>query len=147
MLEFKNALLKLQASETFRSYQKKNTDSYLTNSLYIDEWQINYFSPKTNRITSFIVNEKIKKQTLEAKGQKFPKLNNNKILVDMNSALEVSKIQNRGGVTIIIIQSENSLPVWNITIPMPSLKVINVKVSAETGEVLEKSEKNIIETR
>ncbi len=147
MLEFKKALSKLQASETFRSYQKKNVDSYLTNSLYIDEWQINYFSPKTNLITSFIINGKIKKQALEAKSQKFPKLNSSKILIDINSAIEISKVQSQGGATIVIIQSEDSIPVWNITIPTPSLKVINVRVSAETGKILEKSEKNIIETR
>lgn len=147
MLEFKQVLSKLQSSEIFRSYQKKNTDSYLTNSLCLNEWQINYFSPKTDVITSFIIENKISKKTLEAGSKKFPKLNSAKIMVDINAALNISKIQSNKGITIIIIQTENSIPVWNISVPTPSLKVINVKISAETGEVLEKSEKNIIETR
>lgn len=146
MLEFKQALSKLQASEVFRSYQRKNADSYLTNSLYIDEWQINYFSPKTNVVTSFIIDSKISKKTLESGNKKFQKLNSIKIIVDINAALTISKIQDKEGTVIIIIQTENSIPVWNISIPTPSLKVINVKISAETGEILEKSEKNIIET-
>lgn len=149
MLDFKQALSKLQASEIFRNYQKKNPSSYLTNSLYIHEWQINYFSPKTNVITSFTINSKIKKKTLEAKNQKFPALNQNKIHVDIEKAIGMSanELGKSEGVTIIIIQTENSVPVWNISIPTPSLKVINVKISAESGEILERSEKSIIETR
>src|SRR3989344_1485997 len=154
MLEFKQALSKLHASETFRDYQKKNASSYLTNSLHINEWQINYFSPKTHLITSFIINSKIKKKTLEAKNQKFPVLNKNKIHIDVEKALSNSvnnassnELNKSNGVTIIIIQTENSIPVWNISIPTASLKVINIKVSAESGDILEKSEKSIIETR
>lgn len=149
MLDFKQALSKLQSSEIFRDYQKKNPSSYLTNSLYLNEWQINYFSPKTNVITSFTINSKIKKKTLEAKNQKFPALNQNKIHVDIEKALSKSadELSKHDGITIIIIQVENSVPVWNISIPTPSLKVINVKISAESGEILEKSEKSIIETR
>lgn len=147
MLEFKQALSKLQDSEVFRDYQKKNASSYLTNSLYIHEWQINYFSPKTNLITSFVINSRIAKKSLEAGNKKFPKLNSVKITVDINAALSTSKVSGTEVTTIIIIQTENSIPVWNISIPTPSLKVINVKVSAETGEVLERSEKNIIEAR
>ena len=147
MLEFKQALSKLHISEIFRGYQKKNANSYLTNSLYIHEWQINYFSPRTHLITSFIINNRIKKKNLEAGNQKFQKLNSVKITVDINAALSISKVSGTEEITIIIIQTENSIPVWNISIPTPSLKVINVKVSAETGKVLERSEKNIIETR
>ena len=147
MLEFKQALSKLQSSEIFRDYQKKNPGSYLTNSLYLNEWQINYFSLKTNVITSFIIESKVSKKTLEAGNKKFPKLNSAKIIVDINAALNTSKIQSSEGMTIIIIQTENSIPVWNISVPTPSLKVINVKVSAESGEILERSEKSIIETR
>ncbi len=147
MLEFKQALLKLQTSEVFKSYQKKNTDSYLTNSLYISEWQVNYFSPRTNLITSFTINSKIKKKILEAGSKEFPKLNSSKINIDVNNALSISKVQGTERITIIIIQTENSVPVWNISIPTPSLKIINSKISAESGEILEKSEKNVMALR
>ncbi len=149
MLEFKQALSKLHSSEIFRDYQKKNPSSYLTNSLYLNEWQINYFSPKTSVITSFIINNKIKKKTLEANNKEFPVLNKSKINFDIEKALSVSvdNFSRSESVTIIIIQTENSVPIWNISIPTPSLKVINIKVSAETGEILERSEKNIIELR
>ena len=147
MLEFKQALSKLETSEAFKNYQKKNTSSYLTNSLYIYEWQINYFSPRAQQITTFIVNDKIRKKILEANSKKFPVLNRNKIKVDINRALDISQSQKSEGITIIIIQSENSIPIWNISIPTPALKVINIKVSAESGEVLEKSEKNVMALR
>lgn len=147
MLEFKQALSKLETSEAFKNYQKKNAASYLTNSLYIYEWQINYFSPRTQQITTFIVNDRIRKKILEANSKKFPVLNRNKIKVDIAKALDISQSQKQEGITIIIIQSENSIPIWNISIPTPALKLINIKVSAESGEVLEKSEKNVIELR
>lgn len=149
MLEFKQALTQLHNSEIFKIYQKNNATSYLTNSLYIDEWQINYFSPRTQQITTFIINSKIKKKTLEAENKKFPKLNNKKINIDMKKALEISKKDKKPkeAKTIVILQTENSQPIWNISIPLPSLKIINIKISAETGKVLERSEKNIIELR
>jgi uncharacterized membrane protein YkoI len=148
MLEFKPALTLLQESQVFKDYQKKNTTSYLTNSLFIDDWQLNYFSPQTHQVTTFTVNASVKKKTLETENKKFPKLNNTKVNIDLKKALKISNHStSKDQKTIVILQTENSEPIWNITIPLPSLKVIQVKISAESGKVLEESEKNIIELR
>jgi hypothetical protein len=148
MLEFKQALTFLQNSETFKDYQKSTPDSYLTNSLYIDDWQINYFSQTTSQITEFTINSKVIRKTLQAENKKFPKLNETKVNTDLKKALEISKIFNiENNKTIAVLQTENNQPIWNITIPLPSLKIIHIKLSASTGSILEQSEKNIIEIK
>ena len=146
MLGFMQALSRIESSEVFRGYQKKNAESYLTNSLYINEWQINFYSKKTKLITSFTTNGKVNKKVMDGKNKEFPMLNKNKIKIDITKAIEISGIRQEG-TAIIIIQTENSVPIWNISIPTLSLKVINSKISAESGEILEKSEKNVIALR
>ena len=146
MLGFMQALSKIEGSQVFREYQKKNSESYLTNSLYIHEWQINFYSKKTKLITSFTTNGRVSKKVMDGKNKEFPVLNKNKIKIDIAKAIEISG-NRQEGTAIIIIQTENSIPVWNISIPTPSLKVINSKISAESGEIWEKSEKNIMELR
>ncbi|MBI2508073.1 hypothetical protein HYV89_03915 [Candidatus Woesearchaeota archaeon] len=146
MLGFLQALSRIESSKIFQDYQKKNTEAYLTNSVYIQEWQINFYSKRTKLITSFTPDSNVKKKVMDGKNQEFPVLNKNKIKVDITKAIELSRSRQEGSM-IIIIQTENSIPVWNITIPTPSLKVINSKISAESGEILEKSEKNIVELR
>ncbi len=145
MLDFLKALSVIESSKVFQDYQKKNTDAYLTNSLYIHEWQVNFYSKKTKLITSFMPGSKVRKKVLDGKSKEFPILNKSKIRVDMQKAIEISG--RRSETAIIIIQMEGSIPVWNISIPTPSLKVINSKISAVSGEILENSEKNIIQLR
>ena len=78
MLGFMQALSRIESSEVFRGYQKKNAESYLTNSLYINEWQINFYSKKTKLITSFTTNGKVNKKVMDGKNKEFPMLNKNK---------------------------------------------------------------------
>ncbi|MBI2105327.1 PepSY domain-containing protein [Candidatus Woesearchaeota archaeon] len=149
MLEFKQAISKLHQSQLFRDFQFKDAKAYLTNSVYIDEWQINYFSPKTNMITTFIVNGKVSKKTLDSNEMEFPQLNMAKLKIDIGKILEIAKkfIKEKETKIIIILQAENSTPIWNISAPLMSLKIIHIKISAETGDIIENTEKNIIEIR
>jgi len=149
MLEFKQAISKLHQSQLFRDFQLKDVKAYLTNSVYIDEWQINYFSTKTKMITTFTVNGKVSKKMLDSNNMEFPQLNIAKLKIDSGKILEIAKkfIREKEAKIIIILQSENSIPVWSVSVPLMSLKVVHIKISAGTGEILENTEKSIIEVR
>jgi uncharacterized membrane protein YkoI len=66
----------------------------------------------------------------------------NKVKIHYKEALEhVTKSADRA---IIILQTINSKPVWNITLLTTEFKVYNLKVDASSGEKLEESEESIM---
>jgi len=151
MLDFKAVLKRLNTSPKFQTYIKKNPDSYLTNAICIDEWQINYFSPKTELITIFKINTKITSKIVSEK-RIFPKLNLN-LKLDLKDALKILKKQiskfyssETFTKTIIILQQDKE-PLWNITKLSSSIKIFNMKISALSGKIIHESYDNLIDLK
>ena len=148
MLSFNHALSQLINSKEY----KIEKDAYLTSALYINNWQINFFSPSTKIPIAFAVNSKIKKEELQKEENNLPKLDKDKIKVDIKEALikfnELIKEYNESTTQkIIILGSENNEPIWTISSSTSSFKIINIKISASTGKIKENSCKNLIEIR
>ena len=147
MLEFRESLKKLENSEEYKFYKKKNTESYLINVIFLEFPELNYFSPKTKIITVFRIKDKIIAQELDKEEREFPKLEIDKIKVDFNEAIKIfekEKSYSQDSKIITILQ-QNSEPTWNLSQLTPEIKILHVLISAVSGELLESTYKQIIE--
>jgi|TARA_B100001971_G_C18204604_1_gene546766 hypothetical protein len=148
MLDFKAILKKLDTSPKYQTYLKKNSDAYITSAIYMEDWQVNSFSPKTKLITIFKIDTKINSKTVTEK-RTFPKLNTN-LKLDLKDALKILKKQlskfyssETFTKTIIIIQQSEE-PEWNITKLSSSVKILNIRISALSGKITHESYDNLI---
>ena len=149
MLKFKEALKNLKDS---KEYEKKS--GFLCNGFTILEngkgvWQIDFYDDVKDKIISFTVDDKIKVQESDAfknNDVKISKLELSKVEINLDDALE--RVDNlikdkyskeSVGKAIIILQNYKGKNIWNITYVTSSLKTLNVKLSAETGRIIEDS--------
>ena len=75
MKQFKDALKSLESSKEFKDWKKKNPDAYLTHGFFVleeadDNWRIGFYHKKDDKITSFIVGNKV---TIEPEEEIFKK--------------------------------------------------------------------------
>ena len=71
LTKLKETIKKLESSKIFKDYKKTNPDAYLTSTFLMTEdlegdWQLDYYSIKSKKITSFVIKDKVK-STLETK--------------------------------------------------------------------------------
>ena len=159
MLTIKELLTKLNSSDEFKKYKEKNKDSYLCACFLIydnqDEmiWQLDYYNKKKHEVTSFLMSDKIEvktsKQIFQKEKKRIEKLDINSIKIGFEKALGIiedikkKKYSNENPTkTIVILQ--NSKPVWNITYLTASFNILNVKISAITGEIISEKLDSVI---
>lgn len=145
----------LQKEPTYSSWQKKNSAAFLSHffatirsDLSIKEkWEIGFFNPKTGKIITF----SIEQQGFSLKGEDdvfkqettiVEQLHPDKIKVSLEQA-HVTWVQNQDkfaaeklGDGFVILQTLDGKTTWNFTLITKSLKFANLKIDAETGNVL-----------
>ena len=142
---------RLESSDVFNEWKKENPNTYLTHAFIMldpnikKEWQIGYYNEETDKITTFNVNDKITKNP-EAEAFKkegaINELDIEKIKISFDKVLETADIIQKQKYSrcnptnkIIILQNLNK-QVWNITYVSNTMETLNIKVDAETGEVI-----------
>jgi len=160
----KNSLKKITESSEFKKYKKENPDVYLTSAfIMLDKnnkgnWQLDFYSPKKHRIISFIVEKSIKVLPSEEIFQKEVKsieiLDLNKIKISLEQAFEkITEILKKKfshetpDKKIIILQKLNKKEIWNITYITTTFNLINTKIDAITGKVIESKLHPLIDLR
>jgi hypothetical protein len=149
---------KLEASDVFKEWKKENRDAYLTHAfIMIDpnikqEWQIGYYTESNDKITTFDISEKIiKNPPAEAfkKEGAISKLDIEKVKVPFEKAAETADIIQKqkysrcAATNKIIILQTITKQVWNITYVSVTMETLNIKIDAETGEVISDSMKSL----
>jgi len=141
---------KLINSKEFKNWKNKNKNAYLSSCVLMDGsrakeiWAFDFYLPNKNRITTFSIGEDI--QIIEDQkifGQKTKKLNKidvEEIKFDLN---DVNKFINKEYKVklmkkIIVLQNLNRL-LWNISLLGVDFNLVNIKLDAKTGKILEKS--------
>jgi len=151
MIELKKLYDNVRDSKEFKDWHKKNQDFYLCSFFTIlDEqgWQVDYYSPSKDRITSFICEKKVKMLNIDSKifkkeGLKVDKLDLGEIKIDLKKALNIvldlknKKYPNEKANKIIIILQKIKKPLWNITYLTSTFNILNVKIDAKSGKVIE----------
>lgn len=144
-------LEKIKSSEEFKKYLKEHPKAYLC-SIFItdDKPQFSFYSKKTKLVTSFkIENNKV---TLIGKDEKIfqkekkdlPELHLDEIKINLNKAKELAdNLQKEKyphettNKEIIILQHIQDKPVWNITRITSTFNIINIKLDAISGKIIE----------
>ncbi|MBI2110105.1 PepSY domain-containing protein [Candidatus Woesearchaeota archaeon] len=170
MTELLEAFDKVILSDEFKEWKSENKNSYLCSFfLIIDEkelmpWQLAFYSPSTDTITSFIASNPVKileknSKIFKMDRSKINELHLNKVNIDLKEAflilerlkinidlkeaflilerLKMEKYPNELPTKKIVILQKTKHLVWNITYINSSLNILNVKVDAASGEIIE----------
>ena len=153
-MTFRESINRLEASKIFIEWKKEHKDAYLAHSFFMKdnmvepEWQIGYYDPKTDMISTFVVGENILQnpdaEALKKEG-KVDKLDLTKVKFDYIDAFEAAnKIQSEEFKNhvpikrIFILQSLEGRQMWNITFVTNTFNTLNIKIDSGTGEVITK---------
>jgi len=145
--KIKDSFEEIKNSEEFKSWEEKHLSSYLTSIFFIDEFQFDFYNPETDNITSFkkenneikVIEEKIfRKEKSELKELKL-----NEIKISFDQAINLiekligEKYKGEEKQKVIVILQVLKAPTWNITYLTKRFNILNVKINAISGEILE----------
>jgi hypothetical protein len=147
----KDAIKKVEASKTYKTFLKENKDYYLAHAFtMLDEkekkylWELGYYSPSADKLAVFETEPKIALKTVDdafKKDGSIAKLEMKEVDVSVAKAMEIcdklmSEKYSAQSITkrIIILQNING-QVYNITLICVSFSLINIKIDAKTGEI------------
>jgi len=163
-MELKTALKKLESNSKFKEWKKGNKDNYFSYAFTTIEcetqsgWQLGYYNKKSDKLTTFILENEDIKISPEEDVFKQPGMDVNEIdLKKLKLSLEfvLKKLENvlkkdypKEMVIkkVIILQNlEKFGNVWNITCVSQSFNIINVKIDVEKGNIEENKLASIFE--
>ena len=150
-MTFNENISRLKESKIFLEWQKEHVDAYLTHCFFMKdkmvepEWQIGYYNPGTDLISTFVIGEKIimnpDSEALKKEGM-VDKLDISKVKKDYVDAFELAnKVQVEEFKThtpmkkIFILQNIEGKQIWNVTYVTNTFNTLNIKIDSETGEI------------
>ena len=164
--KFKEDIKKIESSKEFKDIKKTCKNLMLADGLILLEkenynlgdygdWQVDYFEPDSGCMFSFTFEDKkidVKKTTEIVKtDESVHKLNLDKLKISFEAILEkTERIREKGYSNekpykiILVIQNRKKQDIWNVTYLTASFKTLNLKISAETGDLIEESLKPLI---
>ncbi|MBD3209616.1 PepSY domain-containing protein [Candidatus Woesearchaeota archaeon] len=142
----------VEHSKKCKDFKKAHEHYYLVHCFCTIEnkqqspWQIGYYSRETERIVSFTAGKEVlqgeEDETFTKQGH-VPALDAGKIKVSLEDALAKAedfrqRSYNAESVTktIIILQTIDDVPVWNVTLVTHAFSLLNVRVHAGSGKVI-----------
>ncbi len=151
-MEFPEVLQRLLESDEFKTWHAKNRHAYLAHGFIMqdplvkEEWQIGYFDEKQDKVITFIMGDKISINNaaeILKDDTKLLELSPEKIKTrhaDIMSKCDKLQKEKYPGHTplkkIILLQNLALGQVWNVTFVTNTFKILNIKLSTETGDVL-----------
>ncbi len=153
MQKIKELIKKLQSSKEFKGYKKNNPDSYLCAFFQMEHPQLDYYNKKTKEMTTFTINTEIETKTTNKIFQKerrdVEELKMDEIKVNLDKAInEIDKISKKQGIKQlmkrIIILQKIKIPIWNISYITSDFKILNVKINAIDGKIIDEKIDSVI---
>lgn len=156
-----NASLKrLKSSSQFKDYHKHCPDGYLASCFKMGDskldaaWQFDFYSLKTNKMTSFRMDKGIevqKDQDILSKGNpprelelSKAKLGFYKVLSLANARLKKKLPSESVNNEIVILQELDDRAVWNITLLTSAFNVMNLRIDALDGNILSENCESVL---
>ena len=156
---------KIEKTQEYRDFAKQNPDAYLCSMFLVrdfegehNETQIDFYSPKTKKITVFKVNGKVEKvpeekKPIDIKQKKFvPKELIGKIGIDIDAVSDIilDEMHNRGMTDqikklLIVLQTLEGKTVWNCTCFLSGLNLLQTHVEDESKSVLFMEKKSFMD--
>ncbi|MBT6995443.1 hypothetical protein HN953_02350 [Candidatus Woesearchaeota archaeon] len=141
--EIKKFLQELEESKVFQEFKKNNPIAYNSSVSKIqNQLQIDFYDPNEDKITSFTKkdNEIVmqKSEIFRKEKIKIPELKISKVKITSEEIEKIisEKYQEIPTKKIFILQ-QTEFPIWNITYLTQSLNILNIKINAESGEIIE----------
>jgi hypothetical protein len=152
----KNFLKKVENSELYINWKKDHPNSYISscfsmgNDIKELKWQIDFYESDNKKITSFVIDDnqdiKCKEEEIFKQPQDSVKeLDLGKVKIDLDKAiLKIDKWRKRKfpgempSQRIFVLQNLDTI-IWNITFINTSFNVLNVKIDAINGKLIENS--------
>ena len=151
-MQFRDALHKLEKSTDFTAWQSEHKNSYLSYGFIMiasdvqADWQLGYYNPNKDTLTSFTINETIIQNPdaeIFKNKAKVQKLDLRKVKINLDKALTIAKELQKDKYKghdpikkIVILQNLDMGQVWNITYVTQTFKTLNIKINSETGEIV-----------
>lgn len=143
--QLKDILKELKNSKEFKKFQDKNPSAYLCNICFLDnKWQPDYYEPEKDKITSFAKQDDVfvsqESEIFRKEKTKINELKLTEVKIDLDKAEEImkSKFKEEPSQKIIVLLKED-IPIWNITYLTLKLEIINVKIDAISGKVIDEN--------
>lgn len=150
--DLKRQVDKLKATKEFRDYKKSNPHAFLCACFSIVEnikevnWQIDFYSRKDKKMVTFLQEGKVEarvENVFQKDKSPVEELKLDRISIDFGKAISIAdnfmekmSEKEKGGDRIVVLQKVGR-ELWNITMLTKGFKVVNVKIDAITGEVME----------
>ncbi|MEM3153987.1 MAG: hypothetical protein QW165_00265 [Candidatus Woesearchaeota archaeon] len=161
-MDLHETFAKLTRNSVFKEWRKENTAYFLAHAfVMLDEankgtWQIGFYNPDKERMVTFVVSDKEIKHTEEQEVLKseadIHPLKPEDVTLSIESALSTARQcleQNYRGEKplkeFFIIQHAEGHAIFNITYFTQSLKTINIKINAKTGNIFKHNMQSLAE--
>ncbi|MFW6231272.1 MAG: hypothetical protein ACOC32_04605 [Nanoarchaeota archaeon] len=152
----------VEQDEQYNTWRKEHPDPFLAHVFLmydgdkLMDQQVGYFNPNTSKMTSFLVSgEKI---TLVPEADVFQKPGSGLLPLDIGSVtasfdsvrekaeeLLHETYETTASKKIFILQHLQEGQVWNITFLTATFTTINIRIEANTGDILKNEEINLID--
>ncbi len=162
IMDIKSLITTIESSPAFQETIQKFPEQYLTHIFTImdsrkaEEWDVGYYSKKTDRIIVFkyannTVTAEPPQEVFKEKGYVEPlvldavTIGKDEAIAQANAVLKENYSAESIMNAIVLLQNIKEYgQVWNITLTTLTFHVINVKINAITGEVVKHSRESLI---
>ncbi|MBT3395084.1 hypothetical protein HOA59_03255 [archaeon] len=153
--KLKNTIEKVKECEDFANWKSEHQEGYLVSAFYnnkIGEWQTHYYDPANDVMAVFnIENDVISIDSDEIFRKEKTKINELRLedikiesVDELIKKLVDEKYNSEEEANKIIIIQQKEFPVWNVTYVTKALNVLNVRINAITGEIIEEHFESIM---
>lgn len=144
-------------SEKFKSWKNKSKDAYLCSVFLLkdeeksSDWQFDYYLLEKNKMTTFIVGKNIevsKNQKIFSSSKKIEEISLKDIKFPFDNVVKLvmPRYKDKRFVKeIIIVQSLNSRLLWNVSLVTTDFYLINIKVDAINGKIIEETSSSLLQ--
>ena len=144
---------KLTSSQIFKAWKENNPKDYLCSYVLINNIpQFDFYNPKIDKITSFIINKEIeikKEQNIfKSSKDKIKELKIDKIKTTLKQAEEtINNLEQYKNETFnkkIIILQNIKIPLWNISLITDTFNILNIKINAINGNIISEKYESLL---
>jgi hypothetical protein len=162
-LDIQEIVTRVEASDNFRKFLRDNPDNYLahlfnmSDNIENNDWQLGYYGKKSDKITVFDMLDNgnisvMPPQDAFKENNYIQPLDMGKIKVSRqqahDSVVKVLKDNYSAELANKMIMLLQNLPeygqLWNCTVITATFSVLNVKINAETGELIKHSKESLL---
>lgn len=110
-------------------------------------WQLDFYNDKKDKITSYVVEPVIKKINDESDVYKEEKIKLNELkldkdLIDFKKILDIANKELANSKefpnkTIVVLQNDGKAVIWNLSFVTNNFNLINLRIEANSGKILD----------